>query len=117
MNSKECVDCGTKDEFCCSNSRAKHQILLDELASKNRQLEELRLENEKLSLAVQEKHQINKELMSKLDKAEQNLVVWKKHSAQWQKHYNELNEGWKSSYDGLVSELNFLYQRMKKLGN
>lgn len=76
--SKECSYCNTVKEFCCTKSRAKHQVILDELASKNRQLEDLRREHEKLCVALREKHAINEELFNKLDEANRTVALWQK---------------------------------------
>lgn len=76
--SKECSYCNTVKEFCCPKSRAKHQVILDELASKNRQLEDLRREHEKLCIALKEKHEINLELLNRLDDANKTVALWQK---------------------------------------
>lgn len=112
--SQECHNCNTKSELCCSASKKRYQALLDELASKNRALDELREQYDYLCKALQEKHFVNQELTAELDKANENCRKWEKYSLDYKSYAEALNETWRKNYDCIASEVNLLKKQLNQ---
>lgn len=88
--------------------------MLEELANKNRALDELREQYNNLCKALQEKHFTNQELMAQLDKANDNCRKWEKYSLDYKAYADNLNAAWRKSYEGITSEVNWLKQQLKQ---
>ena len=112
---EECSNCNTKFELCCESSKRRYQFLLDELASKNRALEELRANYDKVCRGLQEKHLTNQELAIDLEKANQASKKWEKHCEDYKVYSQLINETWRKSYDGVASEVNLLKRQLREM--
>lgn len=111
----ECSNCHTKHELCCSGSKSRYQAILDELAAKNRALEELREEHDKVCKALQEKHATNYELNTKLEQSQKLRIEWERYAKDCKSHSDSLDENWKMVYNDLNKEAQTLRNKVKEL--
>lgn len=110
----ECSHCHTKHELCCSKSKSRYQTILEELAAKNRALEELREDYDKLCGLLKETNATNEELNVKLKQAQKLGTQWEKYAKACKSWADNLDEKWKLVYNDLNKESQALRQKVKE---